>query len=170
MNREQAVQIYRELFVAFPHMHDALNRAESPDETFEAWCKMLVDVNCESAQVAIGKWKSGSLEPPEKPWEVSLLPLKIKAVAGTIEMRKAKQDRQEALHRETIARNTARPRGNFAELMRVAMRAGHLHRDGLISDAENKSIVRDLQSQLSQNNTSVEVPIAVQRLWRANVA
>lgn len=165
MTNEESKELLRELFIAFPYAGDFLQKSTYPAETHAAWCKMLCGVDIRYARAAIDKWTSGELSPPDKPWEMGMLPLKIRAVAATIADKAAQAERQRKVQEESDYRSQARGRSNCGRLMQCSLDAGSMYRDGLLTAQRNKEIVAELCSQVGRSDGQVDVPIEIQE-WR----
>jgi len=158
MTPREAQAIFERLFVAFPYWGEYLDKQPNTEATMGEWCRMLSAVKKEHADVAIGKWLSGEIEPPDKPWEVGMLPLKIRAMAGKVADAQAKRQKTEAIERMTEERLKAVKRSTFPRLLRMSLVSGYMLRDGLISEERNAEILADLMRQLASQSDEVVEP------------
>jgi hypothetical protein len=163
MTNDEAKEVLRDVFISFPYMHRYLNDCADADATHAEWCRMLQGINIDCAKAAVCKWKSGEVAPPDKPWEMGMLPLKLRAVAGKIADLAAKEERYRSTQTETVHRTQSRSRSNVGRLMRCSLDAGEMYKSGLISAERNKEIVDDLISQ--RGNTDCIVPPEIEE-WR----
>jgi hypothetical protein len=168
MTQNEAAAIFANLFVAFPHMGDYVDKTPDPQATINEWKAMLGSVNHDAAKTAVARWKSGEAEVPDKPWELSLLPLKLRAVAGKIADERAKAERQRSIQAESDARLSAVKRSNCGALVRLSLVAGGMRRDGLLTDERNQEIVRELKSQVGRDDQEVRVPPEIAEYMRSS--
>jgi hypothetical protein len=158
MTPSEAKLIYDTVFEAFPYMRSFLGNTENPQATIDTWKEMILPLNFAHAQQAVGLWKSGELEPPDKPWEMGMLPLKIRAVASKIADAAAKTEKDRKLVSDTQERLAATKRSIFPRLLRLSLVSGAALRDGQITSERNKEIVADLLSQLAAGRDDVREP------------
>jgi hypothetical protein len=158
MTVTEAQRLYESLFVAFPYFAEWIGKQPSREATLDEWCEMLRTVKLEHAQQAVGLWKAGELDPPDKPWEMGMLPLKIRAVASKIADRAAKTEKDRKLVSDTQERLAATKRSIFPRLLRLSLVSGAALRDGQITSERNKEIVADLLSQLAAGRDDVKEP------------
>jgi hypothetical protein len=158
MTPREAQAIFERLFVAFPYWGEYLEKQPNTQGTMGEWCRMLSAVKKEHADAAVGKWLSGEIEPPDKPWEVGMLPLKIRAMAGKIADAAAKRQKTEAMERMTEERLQTVKRSTFPRLLRMSLVSGYMLRDGLITEERNSEILADLMRQLESKTDEVDEP------------
>lgn len=163
MTPEQAKNIFEELFITFPHTEDYVMRLTNPQATVEKWKQMILSMDFVFAKAAIKKWESGDAEPPDKPWELGLLPLKLRAVAGRISDDAAKQERLRRMQDETLQRTQSRSPNNLGRLLKCSLDSGAMLREGFITRERNDEILRHLKSQIGEPD--VDVPREVEE-WR----
>lgn len=164
MTIQEAEQLYRKLFIAFPHMHRYLNDSALPDETLQEWCKMLAMVEQSIGEIVVQKWKSGEIDPPDKPWELGLLPLKIRAIAGRIADDRAKAERQRNLRSETEARHASQGKDNLGRATQLALYVGEMRRDGVITEERNAEIMKSIYEVIKRPSADIDTPADV-REW-----
>lgn len=164
MTPQESENVLRDVFIAFPYIHRYMNEVAEPQQTHAEWCKMLQPLPIVHVQRAVEKWKSGEVEPPSKPWEMGMLPLKLRAVAGKIADQAAKDDRYKTVQSETDQRTRSRGQSNLGRLMKCSMAAGEMLKSGLISESRNREIVADLGSQVGKSDCIV--PPEVQEFLR----
>jgi hypothetical protein len=158
MTPVEAKLIYDTVFEAFPYMRSFLANTENPQATIDTWKKMILPLKFAHASAAVDKWKAGELSPPDKPWEMGMLPLKIRAVASKISDAAAKTEKDKKLVSDTQERLAATKRSIFPRLLRLSLVSGAALRDGQITTERNKEIVADLLRQLAGNRDDVEEP------------
>ncbi len=163
MTPEQAKDIFEELFVTFPHTEEYVMRLTNPQATIEKWKHMILPVDFAFAKAAIKKWESGDVEPPDKPWELGMLPLKLRAVAGKIADDAAKQERLRLMQQETLQRTQSRSPSNLGQLLKCSLDSGAMLREGFITKERNKEIMQHLTAQIGQPD--VDVPREITE-WR----
>ncbi len=152
MTVDEAKEVFREIFIVFPHMHRYLNDCADADATLAEWCKMLGSVKLDHARLAVTRWKSGEADPPDKPWEMGLLPLKLRAVAGKIADQAAKAEKLRMVQAETEQRTRSRSKSNFGRLMQASLDNGEMYKIGLISEERNKEILKEIESQIGNSD------------------
>jgi hypothetical protein len=158
MTPAEAKMTYDTIFEAFPYMRDWLEKTSTAQATIDEWKRMILPLRYDHALAAIGKWKAGELDPPDKPWEMGMLPLKIRAVASKIADAAAKTEKDRKLVSDTQARLAATKRSIFPRLLRLSLVSGAALRDGQITSERNKEIVADLLSQLAAGCDDVREP------------
>jgi len=158
MTPTEAKLIYDTIFEAFPYMRSFLSNTENPQATMDTWKEMILPLNFAYAQQSVTLWKAGELPPPDKPWEMGMLPLKIRAVASKIADAAAKTEKDRKLVSDTQERLAATKRSIFPRLLRLSLVSGAALRDGQITTERNKEIVADLLRQLACNRDDVEEP------------
>jgi hypothetical protein len=158
MSPEQTTTVFDSIFLAFPYIADWLEKTPTPQATIDEWKRMILPLRYEHAQQAVGLWKAGELEPPDKPWEMGMLPLKIRAVASKIADAAAKTEKDRKLVSDTQERLAATKRSIFPRLLRLSLVSGAALRDGQITSERNKEIVADLLSQLAAGRDDVKEP------------
>lgn len=162
MNITEAEQVFNELFISFPHMHRFLNDSASPEQTLDQWCHMLGRVEYATGMAVVDRWKAGDLDPPDKPWELGMLPAKIRAVASRMADERAKQERLDVLRQQSEERSGRSGKDNLAQAIRVAMAAGEAYRSGGITETRNNEIMKLLEKQICTPSVDVVVPQDVQ--------
>jgi hypothetical protein len=167
MSPEQARLTFDAIFLAFPYMEDWLDKTTSPQATIDEWKKMILPLKYEYTSAAIDKWKSGEVEPPDKPWEMGMLPLKLRAVASKIADAAAKAEKLRETQQHTRERLVDRPRSKVGRLCKASLIAGSLRRDGVISDDRNREIVADLKRQVFLAGDEVILPPEVREFMNA---
>lgn len=158
MNTTEAEEVFNQLFLAFPHMHRFLNDSVSPEGTFEEWCKMLARVEYRVGLAVVERWKTGDLDPPDKPWELGMLPAKIRAVAGKMADERAKQERLDVLRQQSQQRSGRTGKDNLAQAIRVAMAAGDALKSGAITAERNKQIMDSLNRLVVKHDADIAIP------------
>lgn len=158
MTLTEAQQVFRQLFIAFPHMHRFLNDSTDAEATLDQWCKMLARVEYGVGLAVVDRWKSGDLDPPDKPWELGMLPAKIRAVAGKMADERAKQERLDVLRQQSQQRNGRSGKDNLAQAIRVSMAAGDALKAGAITEARNREIVASLKRQTENRELDIVIP------------
>lgn len=166
MTPTEAKLTYDTIFEAFPYMRTFLNNTETPQATIDTWKQMILPLHFAHATAAIDKWKSGEVEPPEKPWEMGMLPLKLRAVASKIADAAAKTQKLRETQEHTRERLTDRPRSKVGRLCKASLIAGGLRRDGVISDERNREIVADLKRQVLLAGDEVVLPPEVREFMQ----
>ena len=167
MTPTEAKLIYDTVFEAFPYMRQFLSNTENPQATIDTWKKMILPLDFSHTSAAIDKWKSGEVEPPDKPWEMGMLPLKLRAVASKIADAAAKAEKLRETQEHTRERLVDRPRSKVGRLCKASLIAGGLRRDGVISDERNREIVADLKRQVFLAGDEVVLPPEVRELMSA---
>lgn len=167
MTPTEAKQTYDTIFEAFPYMSQYLKASPTPQATIDEWKRMILPLRYDHATAAIDKWKSGASEVPDKPWEMGLLPLKLRAVASWIADAEAKSKRLHATQEHTEERLVDRPRSKVGRLCKASLIAGGMRRDGLISDERNREIVADLKRQVFLAGDDVTLPAEVRDYMHA---
>jgi hypothetical protein len=158
MTPSEAKIIYDAIFEAFPYMSQYLKASPTPQATIDTWKKMILPLDFSHTSAAIDKWKSGEVEPPDKPWEMGMLPLKLRAVASKIADAAAKAEKLRETQQHTRERLVDRPRSKVGRLCKASLIAGGLRRDGVISDERNREIVADLKRQVFLAGDEVVLP------------
>jgi hypothetical protein len=158
MTPAEAKLTYDTIFEAFPYMSQYLKASPTPQATIDEWKRMILPLNFDHTKAAIDKWKSGEVEVPDKPWEMGLLPLKLRAVASKIADAAAKSQKLRETQEHTRERLVDRPRSKVGRLCKASLIAGGMRRDGLISDERNREIVADLKRQVFLAGDEVRLP------------
>jgi hypothetical protein len=102
MTIQQAADLLASLFVTYPHLDAYIISLPDSQGTINEWRRLVAKLNYDHGSEAIRRMKDGQAEPPVKPWDVAMLPMWIKAIAGRVydeaakfakaeEMRKAKR-------------------------------------------------------------------------------
>lgn len=164
MTLEQSQALFRKLFLAFPHIHDFVNRAEQPEETLAIWYRVFASVDHATGQDAINRIISGRATLDDKPWELGKLALQLRAIAGRIADDNRKDQSLARLAAETAARRNVRAEyENTADRCRLSMYAGELFKEGIIDEEENRAAVEFLKSQNGDTSADVIVPDVLYR-------
>ena len=167
MTPTEAKQTYDTIFEAFPYMSQYLKGSPTPQATIDEWKRMILPLRFDHAAAAVDKWKSGEVEVPDKPWEMGLLPLKLRAVASRIADVESKAKRLQATQEHTAERLVDRPRSKVGRLCKASLIAGGMRRDGLISEERNREIVADLKRQVFLAGDEVVLPQEVREFMNA---
>jgi hypothetical protein len=164
MTEREAEKILEMVFIAFPYAGEYLERSAYPQQTHAEWCRMLRDVDWKIAIVVVDRWKSGELAVPDKPWEMGMLPLKLKAVASRIADERAKRERIERMQAETRERMGLRSgHDNLPQAIRASLRLGSMLRDGKINEDRHNEILKDLLKQSCDRANAFRMPEELRR-------
>jgi hypothetical protein len=165
MTITEASAILDELFVAFPHLEDYVRKVANPQATIDEWKKMIATIRHDFASQAVAKMKSGQLEVPATPWDIALLPNKLRSYAGRIADDAARDAREAKVRFESQERQRPRSGANIGRLCRASLDAGAMLRDGVISEDRNREIVGELLGQIGRSD--FVCPADVEQ-WRQN--
>jgi hypothetical protein len=159
MTEREAEKILEMVFIAFPYAGEYLDRVPHPQQTHAEWCRMLRDVDWQLGIAVVERWKSGELAVPDKPWEMGMLPLKLKAVAGRLADERAKRQRIERMQAETRERMGIRSgHDNLPQAIRASMELGGMFRDGKIAKDRHDAIMKDLLRQACDREHAFRMP------------
>ena len=99
MTIQEATDLLKSLFVTYPHLEAYIMGLPDTQGTIDEWRRMIAKLNYDHAAEAIRRMKDGQAEPPVKPWDVAMLPMWIKAVAGRVHDEAAKFAKAEEMRR-----------------------------------------------------------------------
>lgn len=144
MTIQQAADLLRSLFVTYPHLDTFVNGLPDPQATIDEWRRLVAKLNYDHAAEAIRRLKDGEADPPVKPWDVAMLPMIIRGVAGRVADDAAKYAKAEAI-RAAKREATQRQSGESANAFNVARRIATSVRSclvrGEISQARHDEIM-----------------------------
>lgn len=157
MNIDEARQLYRALFTAFPSFKDYLDRLEDGEATYRVWCEMLAKVEYDHGVEVVALLKSGDRKLPEA-YDRDRLPLLLRSYAQRIADDRAKAEANEKLQQESQRRRVIRSdspwRHNLGSILNDARESGRRLRDGEITEAENARIVDELRTKARETKSS----------------
>jgi hypothetical protein len=99
MTLQQATELLSSLFVTYPHLDNFINGLPDSQATINEWRRLVAKLNYDHGAEAIRRMKDGQAEPPVKPWDVAMLPMWIRAVAGRVHDEAAKFAKAEEMRR-----------------------------------------------------------------------
>jgi hypothetical protein len=99
MTIQQATELLSSLFVTYPHLDNFINGLPDSQATINEWRRLVAKLNYDHGAEAIRRMKDGQAEPPVKPWDVAMLPMWIKAIAGRVHDEAAKFAKAEEMRR-----------------------------------------------------------------------
>ena len=127
MTIQQAADLLASLFVTYPHLDNFINGLPDSQATINEWRRLVAKLNYDHGAEAIRRMKDGQAEPPVKPWDVAMLPMWIRAVAGRVHDEAAKFSKAEEMRRAkrqagTTFNGTAAPAFNTSRRIATAVR------------------------------------------------
>jgi hypothetical protein len=99
MTIQQAADLLASLFVTYPHLDAYIISLPDSQATINEWRRLVAKLNYDHGSEAIRRMKDGQAEPPVKPWDVAMLPMWIKAIAGRVHDEAAKFAKAEEMRR-----------------------------------------------------------------------
>jgi hypothetical protein len=107
MTIQLATELLSSLFVTYPHLDAYIIGLPDSQATINEWRRLLAKLNYDHGAEAIRRMKDGQAEPPTKPWDVAMLPMWIKAIAGRVHDEAAKFAKAEEMRRAKRQAGTA---------------------------------------------------------------
>ena len=106
MTIQEAADLLKLLFTTYPHLNAYVNGLPDAQATMNDWRRLVAKLNHAHGAEAIRRMREGIADVPVKPWDVAMLPMWIKGVAGRVydehakaqkmaEMRRAKREAAE---------------------------------------------------------------------------
>ena len=99
MTIQEATDLLKSLFVTYPHLDAYIIGLPDSQGTINEWRRLVAKLNYDHGSEAIRRMKGGQAEPPVKPWDVAMLPMWIKAIAGRVHDEAAKFAKAEEMRR-----------------------------------------------------------------------
>lgn len=158
MNFDESARIFRTMSTAFPPIHDYIDKIDDWPATKQIWATMLVNVRYEDAVAAVDRFISGEAEPPQASWEIGMLPLHIRGVAGRVSQDRAKVAEAQR-SRELTQRKSRRCGSDNLKSVFAFWRAANIcFRSGLIDDDQLTDFWQDVLRFNKNAGQPIEVP------------
>ena len=162
MTIQEATDLLKSLFVTYPHLDAYIIGLPDSQGTINEWRRLVAKLNYDHGAEAIRRMKDGQAEPPVKPWDVAMLPMWIKAIAGRVfdeeaKIRKAAEMRD--AKREAGSRLNGKAANAFNASRRIATAAKScLVRDEITQARHNEIMDYVLTLSTEQPDEPPEVP------------
>jgi hypothetical protein len=169
MTLQQATELLSSLFVTYPHLDNFINGLPDSQATINEWRRLVAKLNYDHGAEAIRRMKDGQADPPVKPWDVAMLPMWIRAVAGRVHDESAKFAKAEEMRR--AKRQAAEHTGSasavaFGVSRRIAMAVADCLVRGEITQQRHDEIM-DYVLAMARNSPEVspEVPADIRHQY-----
>jgi hypothetical protein len=162
MTTQEAADLLKGLFTTYPHLDNFINGLPDSQATINEWRRLVAKLNYDHGAEAIRRMKDGQAEPPVKPWDVAMLPMWIRAVAGRVHDEAAKFAKAEEMRRAKRQAN-ATFNGKAATAFNVSRRIatavrGCLVRGEITQERHNEILHYVLTLSTEQPDEAPEVP------------
>lgn len=158
MNFDEASRIFRNMGTAFPPIQDYINKINDWPATKEIWAKMLISVRYEDAVAAVDRFITGEAEPPQASWEIGMLPLHIRGVAGRVAQDRARVAEAQRSKELTMFKSQRCGSDNLKSVFAFWRAANICHRKGLIDDNQLNEFWQDVLRFNKNSGQPIVVP------------
>lgn len=166
MNFDEASRVFRTMGTAFPPIQDYINRINDWPATKQIWAKMLVNVRYEDAVAAVDRMISGEAEPPQASWEIGMLPLHIRGVAGRVAQDRAKVAEANRSHMLTVWKSQRCGSDNLKAVFAFWRAANICFRNGVIDDDQLTGFWQDVLRFNLKPSEPIDVPEVLAEEYR----